>query len=79
MAEDYLTSLPFDSLNPILPPSDQTLFQENVGSVLYLASQSRPDLLYAITQLSRRSNKYTARHMKAVDRLLNYIFCNRKH
>jgi hypothetical protein len=74
MAEDYLTSLPLDSTNPVLPPSDQTLFQEKVGSVLYLATQSRPDLLYAITQLSRRSNKCTARDMKAVDRLLNYIF-----
>jgi hypothetical protein len=74
MAEDFLTMLPSDDSNPILSPNDQTLFQEKVGSILYLASQSRPDLLYAITQLSRRSNKCTTRDMKAVDRLLNYTF-----
>jgi hypothetical protein len=72
MTEDLLTMLPADASNPLLSSFDQTLFQEKVGSILYLASQSRPDLLYTITQLSRRSNKCTARDMKAVDRLLNY-------
>jgi hypothetical protein len=51
----------------------QTLFQEKVGNILYLASQSRPDLLYSTTQLSRRSNKATSRDMAAVDRLLRFI------
>ena len=31
-----------------------------MGSILYLASQTRPDLLYSTNQLSRRSNKTTA-------------------
>ena len=73
MQEDFLTGMPeFDSVTLLLPPQ-QTLFQEKVGSILYLASQSRPDLLYSITQLSRRSNKATLRDMKASDRLLAYI------
>ena len=50
-----------------------TLFQEKVGSILYLASQTLPDLMYSVTQLSRRSNKTTARDMASVDRLLRYI------
>ena len=74
MREDFLTSLPDHIDDEKLLDSIQTLFQEKVGSILYLASQTRLDLLYAVTQLSRRSKKCTTRDMKAVDRLLNYIF-----
>jgi hypothetical protein len=73
MSEDFLTSMPNHTNDELLSPFHQKLFQEKVGSILYLASQSRPDLLYATTQLSRRSNKCTARDMKAADRLLSYI------
>jgi hypothetical protein len=73
MIEEFLTSMPHDSDDHLLAPSYQKLFQEKVGSKLYLASQSRPDLIYATTQLSRRSNKCTLCDMKAVERLLNYI------
>jgi hypothetical protein len=77
MTKGFLAALPNDSANALLPASDQTRFQENVCNILYLASQSRPDLSYAITQLSLRSNKCTFRDMKAVNRLLNYIFLTR--
>jgi hypothetical protein len=77
MSEDFLTSMPIHSTDELLSPFHQKLFQEKVGSILYLASQSRPDLLYATTQLSRRSNKCTARDMKAADRVLNYISITR--
>ena len=75
MAEDFLTSLRCadPSATPLLAPELQTLFQEKVGNILYLSSQTRPDILYATTQLSRRSNKTTARDMAAADRLLRYI------
>jgi hypothetical protein len=52
MIKEFLTALPEDSLDHNLPLPDQKLFQEKVGSMLYLASQTRPDLLYSITQLS---------------------------
>ena len=73
MSEDFLTNMPLPSTDSLFPPDLQTLFQEKVGSILYLASQTRPDLLYSTTQLSRRSNKATARDMAAADRLLRYI------
>ena len=73
MAEDILTSLKTSSDLPILSIPLQTLFQEKVGNILYLASHSRPDLIYATTQLSRRSNKATSKDMAAADRLLRYI------
>ena len=73
MAEDFLTSLKTTSELSPLPQPLQTLFQEKVGNILYLASHSRPDLIYSTTQLSRRSNKATTKDMAAVDRLLRYI------
>ena len=73
MAEDFLTSSKSASDLPILSLPLQTLFQEKVGYILYLASHSRPDLLYSTTQLSRRSNKATSKGMAAADRLLRYI------
>ena len=73
MSEDYLTGLSLHTDDILLTAPFQTLFQEKVGSILYLASQTRPDLLYSTTQLSWRSNKTTARDMAAADRLLRYI------
>jgi hypothetical protein len=73
MQEDYLTRMPDDDEIQLLPSSAQTLFQEKVGTLLYLASQTRPDLLYSVTQLSRRSNKCTLRDMKAADRVFSYV------
>ena len=74
MREDFLTSLPDHQDDQKLIDALHTIFQEKVGSILYLSSQTRLDLLYAVTQLSRRSKKCTTRDMKAVDRLLSYIF-----
>jgi hypothetical protein len=68
-----LPTLPDKSPDTLLPPPDQKLFQDKAGSMLYLASQTHPDLLYAITQLSRCSNKCAARDMKSADLLLSYI------
>jgi hypothetical protein len=73
MSEDFLTNMPTNDPTNLLSADLQTLFQEKVGSILYLASQTRPDLLYSTTQLSRRSNKCTLRDMAAADRLLRYI------
>jgi len=73
MQEDYLTAMPEFDESMLLPKAQQQLFQEKVGTLLYLASQTRPDLLYSVTQLSRRSNKCTLRDMKAADRVFSYI------
>ena len=73
MSEDYLTGMSSHSDDILLTPLFQTLFQEKVGSILYLTSKSRLDLLYSTTQLSRRSNRTTARDMAAADRPLRYI------
>ena len=38
MCEDYLTVIPLHTDDTLLTPSIQTLFQEKLGSILYLAS-----------------------------------------
>ena len=73
MSEDYLTGMNLHTDDILITPSFQTLFQEMVGSILYKASQTRPDPLYSTTQLSRRRNKTAARNMATIDRLLHYI------
>ena len=35
--------------------------------------QSRPELIFSVTQLSRRNKKATRRDMSAVDRILRYV------
>ena len=45
MSEDYLTGLNLHADDISLTAPFQTLFQEKVGSILYLASHTRPDLL----------------------------------
>ena len=76
MAEDFLTSSKTASDLPLLSQPLQTLFQEKIGNILYLESHTRPDLLHATTQLSRRSNKVNSKDMSAADRLLRYIASN---
>jgi hypothetical protein len=56
-----------------LPDFDQTLYMEKVGCLIHLATQSRPDLIFSVTQLSRRNKKATRRDMSAVDRTLRYV------
>ena len=73
MAEDFLISLKTTLDLPILEQSPQTLIQEKIRNILYLASYSRSDTLYLTTQLSRRSNKATSKDMAATYRLLRYI------
>ena len=72
MSEDFLTSSKTVSDLPLLPLPLQTLFQEKIGNILYLASHTRPDLLYATAQLSRKSNKATSKDMSAADKLLPF-------
>ena len=51
MTEDFLTSFKSAPDLPILSLPLQTLFQEKVGTVLYLASHSRPDLIMMMMRM----------------------------
>ena len=72
MSETYLTNMG-DYPNIPLHDTKQTLYMSKVGKLIHLATQTRPDILYATTQLSRRNKKASRRDMLAVDRVLRYV------
>ncbi|XP_055913678.1 uncharacterized protein LOC129947224 [Eupeodes corollae] len=48
-------------------------YQEDIGSILYAAQVSRPDLSFAVGALSRFNNNPSKSHWIAVKRLFRYI------
>lgn len=48
-------------------------YQEAVGSILYLAQGSRPDIAYAVSAVSRYNNNPGKAHWIAVKRILRYL------
>ena len=52
---------------------DQGLYQSAVGSLLYLATRSRPDIAYAVSSVARFCSKPTRSHWTAVKRIFRYL------
>ena len=52
---------------------DQQSYQSLVGSLMYLATCTRPDLEYAIGNLARFSSKPNGSHWTAAKRVLRYL------
>lgn len=48
-------------------------YQELVGSLLYAAISTRPDIAYAVNQLTRHMQAPLGRHWKAAQRVLRYL------
>lgn len=48
-------------------------YQEAVGSLLYLFEGSRPDIAFAVTDVSRFNKNYGEIHLKAVKRIFRYL------
>lgn len=48
-------------------------YQEAVGSLLYLAQGTRPDIAFAVNDVSRFNSNYSLAHWKAVKRILRYL------
>lgn len=48
-------------------------FQEAVGSLLYLAQATRPDIAYAVNDISRYNNQHADIHWSAVKRIFRYL------
>lgn len=54
-------------------PADLKLYQEKVGTLLYAAISTRPDIAYAVNRLTQRMQAPTARYVKACDRVFRYL------
>ena len=52
---------------------DQELHQSDVGSLLYLSTKTRPDIAYAVGNVSHFSSKPTQIHWIAVKRIMRYL------
>ena len=65
--------LPSSSTNSLLSKKLIELYQSKVGSLLYLANQTRPDILFAVNMASRQTKAPTEADMVAVDRILQYV------
>ena len=72
MAADVIRS-PVTTENPALDAKGIQLFQSKVGTLLFLANQTRPDILYAVNTLSRYTRSPTVQDMAAADRVLQYV------
>lgn len=51
----------------------QVPFQEAVGSLLYLTQGTRPDIAFAVNDVSRFNGNHSETHWKAVKRIFRYL------
>jgi len=58
---------------PEEPQADQALYQCAIGSLMWMSKGTRPDIAYAVGQLSQHCNEPTVRHWNAVLRVLRYL------
>lgn len=58
-----------------LPACEHTAYRSAVGSVSYIASMTRPDIMYAVNLLARYLTKPTTIHMQAVLKVIHYLGC----
>jgi hypothetical protein len=54
-------------------PSDLKLYQEKVGTLLYAAISTRPDIAYTVNKLTQKMTAPTVRDAKACDRIFQYL------
>jgi hypothetical protein len=53
---------------------DQKKYQSAIGSLLYLARMTRPDILYATTLWGRYASNPTIQHWDGVLRTISYLY-----
>ena len=79
MQDSKPTSTPVDIRSKLLPATDhnepfnQSEYQSAVGSLMYLAVCTRPDIAYAVNILARFNSKPTKEHWTALKRVLRYL------
>ena len=74
-ATPMLRNLKLDPINAgnNLPPEETTRYQSAVGGIMFLTTQTRPDIAFATSVLSRFLTKPQEAHQKALQHLLRYL------
>jgi hypothetical protein len=52
---------------------DQLRYSQIIGSLMYLASATRPDIAYAVSKLSRFVSNPGSEHWRALERVMHYL------
>jgi hypothetical protein len=52
---------------------DQLRYSQIIGSLMYLASATRPDIAYAVSKLSRFVSNPGSEHWRALERVMRYL------
>lgn len=93
-AEKVLVKYGMDDSHPVAVPADTSInsiemqktmgainfpFRESVGSLMYLAIATRPDISYAISSVSRYLENPNQAAVNAVKRILRYIRSTKSH
>ena len=79
MSECKSVSTPIDQKARLLPqsedevPTDINYYQQQIGTLLYLVSCTRPDLAYVVSFLSQFSTRPLQCHHSAVKRVWRYL------
>ena len=60
-----------------VPDLDRTQYQRKVGSILYAAISTRPDIAFAAARLSRHNIRPGKIHQNAADRVIQYLYGTR--
>ena len=61
------------------PQVNRNMWQQLIGSLLYISTGSRPDISYAINYLSSFNHDPKVIHWKAAERVLRYLSATREH
>ena len=65
--------LPIDT-DEIVFDSSRILYQQKVGSLLFVIIATQPDIAFTILRLSRFNQRPGHKHHKAADRIFHYMF-----
>ena len=59
---------------------DHTLpYRALLGTLLWIARNTRPDIFFSVIYLARFSNAYSSEHYRHLKRVLRYLVCTKDH
>jgi hypothetical protein len=58
---------------------DQLRYSQIIGSLMYLASATRPDIAYAVSKLSLFVSNSGSEHWRALERVMRYLVGTMKY
>jgi len=64
-------------VRPISLLASTMLYQRKLGSVLYAATTTRPDIAFAVSRLARFNQNPSQEHHQAADRVIQYLYGTR--